>query len=148
MTVKAFSFRLEAALRLRTQELEVEQMKLQQLLAQQARLQHELEAVGRERKAAAEAVQAANAPSYSDLRALASYIIGAQAQSIRLQSAMTDTAKAIAKQTAVVIRAEQGLKLLDKLRQKRASEWAYEVNRELENDSFECWISSWNRKGP
>lgn len=148
MTVKAFSFRLEAALRLRTQELEVEQMKLQQLLAQQARLQHELEAVGREREAAAKAVQADNAPSYSDLRALASYIIGAQAQSIRLQSAMTDTAKAIAKQTAVVIRAEQGLKLLDKLRQKRASEWAYEVNRELENDSFECWISSWNRKEP
>lgn len=145
--MKAFSFRLQAALRLRTQELEVEQMKLQQILAQQARLKHELEAVAREREAAAHAVQADNAPSYSDLRALASYIIGTQAETIRLQSALADTAKAIARQTAVVIRAERNAKLLDKLRQKRAAEWAYEANRELENDSFECWISSWNRKG-
>ena len=143
--MKNFHFRLDSVLRLRAQQVEAEQMKLQQLLAERARLTKYLELAAQERAEAAQYVQHLGAGT-RDLRALASYIIGSQMQIARVRSSLRDLEQVISEQKARLIRAEQNEKLLATLREKRAHEWAQALNNQTETEAHECWIASWNKE--
>lgn len=143
--MKSFQFRLDTVLRLRQQQVETEQLKLHQLLAEQDQLKKCLELVAREREEAAHFVREHQAPGNRDLRALASYILGSQARAVTIQSALQNLNRALAEQKAVVVRAKQKEELMIKLREKRTREWMQEANRQMEAESQECWTASWQR---
>ena len=143
--MKDFQFRLAAVLRLRQQQVEAEQRKLQQLLTEQDQLKKCLELVAREREEAAQYVREHQAPGNRDLRALASYILGSKARVVTIQTALQNLDRAVSEQKMLVMRARQKEELIVKLREKRVHEWLQEVNRQTEAEAQECWTATWKK---
>src|SRR3954462_6289325 len=120
--MKKFEFRLDSVLRWRDMQLQVERGKLSALLAEEAKLKHNLENLGDERRSALQCL--ANEQLFSlDLRSLSSYLVGAEARATALQDQIRKRNQLVVEQRGRVVQAESNVKLLAKLREKRQLEW-------------------------
>ena len=135
-----FKFRLESALRLRHLETESARHRLQELIAQQKRLENSRTALDEERAAAAEFVRSANEPAAQDLRALSLFSLGLQGRRKALEEAIADITAQIAEQRRHLLAAEREERSILKLRDKRFAEWNLKVMREIETTSQELWL--------
>ncbi len=137
-----FTFRLEAALRLRRACVESETARLQNLFAQRKRLEQSLASIHQERVSASAFVQAEQAPSPGDLRALSLFTLGLEARTKTVREALTRADKSIAEQKQRLLKAEQDERALAKLRAKRLAEWELRAQREIETTAQELWLFS------
>ncbi|HEX4168870.1 MAG TPA: hypothetical protein VHZ55_25685 [Bryobacteraceae bacterium] len=137
-----FIFRLDTALRLRQLKSEAEKAKLQEQINQKRRFEKSLAGLREERVEASTSIQASAAPGIGDLRALSAFTLGLEARAKTLREAIARTELQISEQRKRVLRAEQDALALSKLRLKRRSEWALEMEREIENTSQELWLCS------
>ena len=139
--MKKFQFSLAAALKLRDNQFQVERGKLQQLFGEEQNIKHAVKKLAEDRLEASAFVHGSSSINAADLRALATFSLGADARALRLQEQLTRQAKLIGEQRIRVMQAERKVKLLGKLREKRFALWAQEANREIEVAAQESWLS-------
>lgn len=138
--MKQFQFRLEAVLRLRQARLEAERRKLQQIVTEQRRLSQELERLGQERANAGTFLQRVPGGAGAvELRALSGFLLGVRARGTALRERMDTAARVAAEQRKRVMAAEQELRLITKMRDRKWAEWRRELDRELEAVAQEAW---------
>ncbi len=143
--MRKFVFELDSVLRLRRQQLQLEESKLRALLAERQRLAQVRVALETEAAEASAYVHAFSSPSVGELRALASHKLGLQAREKTLAASVEANEHAIRVQTNTVIAAKRNEKLLAKLRNRRLAEWIREVDRVTEAEIQEAWTALWNR---
>lgn len=139
--MKKFHFSLAAALKLRESQLQAERSKLQQLFAEEQSAKDALLGIAVDRRDAAAFIQDSPAVTATDLRALSTFTMGADARQAMLHDKMARQAKAIREQKARVMQAERKVRLLTKLREKKLEAWNQEANREIELAAQESWLS-------
>ncbi len=139
--MKKIEFRLSAALKLRENQLKAERTKLQALFAEEQALKHALERLAVDRREAADFIQSSACVTATDLRALSTFTMGADARGGLLRDHLALQAKKIQEQKAHVMQAERKVRLLHKLRDKKFEAWNQEVNREIEVAAQESWLS-------
>jgi flagellar export protein FliJ len=147
--MKSFQFRLASALRLREVQLQAEQSKLHQLIAEQQRLKNSLEALQNERREQLLLLQNAPELGATELRALSSFLVACDTRALNIRDAATRQERLIEEQRRLVLRAERNVKLLDKLRERKLQEWTLETNRQIEAAAQEAWLAAHHAKpGP
>lgn len=140
--MKKFEFRLQDALRWRDMQLQLERAKLQKLLGEEQRLKNDLQALAEERHAAVSELQTAKQLQAVDLRAVSTYLIGADARSHMLRQQIAKAAGPIQQQRQSVLKAERNVRLLEKLRESRYLEWKHAFDEEIELIAEESWLAA------
>ena len=140
--MKKFEFRLDTALRWRNTQLQLERVKLQKLLGEEQRLKSDLQRVADERQAAASELQTAGSLRSFELRALSAYLVGAEARSHLLRGQIAKYAGPIQKQRQCLLEAERNVRLLEKLKEDRYSEWKHAFEQEIQLGAEESWLAA------
>lgn len=140
--MKKFEFRLDAALRWRNTQLQLERVKLQKLLGEEQHLKTNLQRLLEERQAASSQIQTAASLQSFELRALSVYLIGADARAHFLREQLTRYAGPIQKQRQHVLEAERNVRLLEKLKEDRYSEWKHAFEQEIQLGAEESWLAA------
>jgi flagellar protein FliJ len=148
--MSGFKFRLEPVLRLRQIQLESEQAKLQDLLSQRRRLEKSLSDIRDERTKACDFVHTTERTGGADLRALSSFTLGLAAHAKALAESINNIDQQIQSQRQALLKAERDGRCVQKLRDKRLTEWTARVQREIEATAQELWLFSHTRdkEGP
>jgi hypothetical protein len=140
--MKKFEFRLDAALRWRHTQLQLERAKLQKLLGEEQRLKDSLQRLLDERKSALIELQSAESPHPSDLRALSVYLVGSDARAYFLRDQIAKCTGPIQQQRGRLLEAERNARLLEKLKEDCYSEWKRAFEREIESGAEESWLAA------
>jgi flagellar export protein FliJ len=144
--VKSFRFPLENALRWRRSQLELEEFKLKRMIAE---LQ-QLETLRRQLRtdgvtARANLVKATTIDGH-ELAELSSYLLHLSKSEDNLVRRRSDQQRRIGEQQRRLLDARRRLRLIEKLKQRRFSEWQYELNREIETFAAEAYLAQWNKR--
>lgn len=124
---------------------EAESEKLRNLMLQRQKLENSLTAAAQERIAACSSIQQPDGIRSTDLRALSSFILGIEARTQALSTALGRAENQIVEQRKRLLKIEQDERSLGKLRSKRLSEWNLQAAREIENTAQELWLLSHTR---
>lgn len=141
--MKRFHFRLQTALDWRSRRKEIEQARLQALLA-------ELDGANAALQRIAEGAAEAQAEIYGArqivpgaLAALERHRYHLQRERVRVLERRAECEKGIAEQRQRLIEAERGVRLLEKLKERRLAEWNVEATKELESLASESFLARW-----
>lgn len=140
--MKKFEFRLGAALRWRNAQLQLERAKLQKLLSEEQQGKRDLQSLLDQRTSALSALTAWERLQSSDLRATSAYLMGADMRSHLLREKIAKLAGPIQQQRERLIAAERNVRLLEKLRDDRYTEWKREFDQEIELTAEESWLTA------
>jgi flagellar export protein FliJ len=143
--VKRFVFRLESVLRWRRSLFEQEQNRLRALVAERDAILLRLKELEELRQRAEQALLEAPAVTGSELAALEAYRRRLNLERARKQQELTDCEPRIEAQRQRVLEAQRRVRLLERLRERRFSEWEAELNRELEALAAESYLARWKR---
>jgi len=144
--VKPFRFRMQRVLTWKEKRAEVEQARLDTLLAELARLRDRMKALEHELSTAGATAITRPGLSGSDLHALQSYYYELENQIRRLAGEITEAARRVAEQRQVLIAARMEVRLFEKLRERDLSEWKVEFNAEIEALSAESVLARTARR--
>jgi flagellar export protein FliJ len=144
--VKRFVFRLESVLRWRRSLFEQEQNRLHALVAERDAILLRLKELEELRQRAEQALLEAPAVTGSELAALEAYRRRLNLERARKQQELTDCEARIEAQRQRVLEAQRRVRLLERLRERRFSEWEAELNRELEALAAESYLARWKRR--
>lgn len=143
--MKRFVFRLESVLRWRRSLFEQEQNRLHALVAERDAILLRLKELEELRQRAEQALLEAPAVTGSELTALEAYRRRLNLERARKQQELTDCEARIEAQRQRVLEAQRRVRLLERLRERRFSEWEAELNRELEALAAESYLARWKR---
>ena len=144
--MKRFRFRLESVLRWRQLQLELEEEKLQQRFAELRALEQRQTALEAARAEAERTVLGAKAVAAEELAALDAHRRWVALQRERLAQAVADCQRRIQEQRAQVRKAEQNLKLLEKLKERRLGQWWAGLEKEFQALGEETYLAQWPRE--
>lgn len=144
--MKRFVFRLESVLRWRRSLFEQEQNRLHALVAERDAILLRLKELEELRQRAEQALLEAPAVTGSELAALEAYRRRLNLERARKQQELTDCEARIEAQRQRVLEAQRRVRLLERLRERRFSEWEAELNRELEALAAESYLARWKRR--
>ena len=145
--MKAFQFRLEHALAWRRTRLAAEEARLERLRAGlRAVLEARLAAL---RTRVEEQARAGLAESVSgaELAAVDAVRRWSLAEAVRLASRAAEMQRDIAALERALLEARRGVRLLERLRERRLRTWRQDAERELEELAGESAIAQWRRSG-
>lgn len=145
--MKRFRFRLESVLKWRRLQLELEEEKLQERFTQLRALERRAATLEVGKVEAERSVLAARTVEAGELAALDAHRRWVTAQRDRLARAMRESQQHIAEQRERVRRAEQNLKLLERLKQRRFSDWTAAVEKEYQTLAEEAYLGQWRGNG-
>ena len=140
--MKKFEFRLDAVLRWRGTQLQLERAKLQKLLGEEQRLKNDLQRLLDERQTAVSALQTAESLRSFELRALSAYLVGSDARAHLIRGQIAKCAGPIQKQRGCLLEAERNVRLLEKLKEGRYSEWKHAFEQEIQSGAEESWLAA------
>jgi hypothetical protein len=143
--VKRFRFRLESVLKWRLLQLELEEAKLQGLFTELQALGARREALAAGRADSERAVLALAVIEAQQLEALDAHRRWVTAERERLARQAADCATRIASQREHVRKAEQNLRLLEKVKERRLAEWSRALDKEYETLAAEGFLLRWQR---
>ncbi|MBM3745156.1 MAG: hypothetical protein FJW34_05110 [Acidobacteria bacterium] len=143
--MKRFSFRLQNVLKWRLLQLELAEEKLQELFSEARNLEARQISLAESKAAAEGSVLTARTVAGQELAALEAYRRWTAAQQERLARQLLDCQGRIAAQREQVRKAEQNLKLLEKLRERRLAEWTFALEKEYEALGEEAFLAQWQR---
>jgi len=145
--MKNFQFRLERVLQWRRTELEMEQARLEQQLREVMELDSEragIEAAGIRSELE---VRAWRPLAGSDLAALAAFRRHIAAKQNQIEVRREEARRKLESRKAAMIEARRRSELLERLKQRRLSEWKAEADRELEELAAESYLARFVRRG-
>ena len=143
--MKRFSFRLQNVLKWRLLQLELAEEKLQELFSEARRLEARQISLAEGKAAAERSVLAARTVPAQELAALDAHRRWTAAQQERLARQLLDCQGRITAQREQVRKAEQNLKLLEKLRERRLAEWTAALEKEYQALGEEAFLAQWQR---
>jgi flagellar export protein FliJ len=146
--MKAFQFRLASVVRIREMQLRTEESKLEQLLAARASIQSAIDNLQQSVVVSWNTSKTFPALQSSDLSGLKALDDHARREGVRLRTRLTAQEELVAKQQSVVIEIRRNLRLLEKLKLKRQTEWQQEADRELAALVDDATNSRWVRRDP
>ncbi len=141
-----FKFRLESVRQWRSVQRDLEKAKLQALFAELRGIEARRAALAAAKQDAERAVLAAPAVDAQELAALDAHRRYAAAEAERLRRQEQECGARIAAQQAAVRKAEQNVRLLDRLKERRLAEWEAETAREQETLAAETYLAKYARR--
>jgi flagellar biosynthesis chaperone FliJ len=144
--MKAFEFRLRRALDLRKTQLELEENTLRQLAGKLEELALAAVKLDLVKERAEVAVRQAAVVEAADLWALSAYRQRIMAELRELALRREAAERQVAGQRQKVLEAQRRVRLLEKLEQRRHTEWSREADREMESLAAESFLTMWNRR--
>lgn len=144
--MKAFEFRLRRALDLRKTQLELEENTLRQLAGKLEELALAAVKLDLVKGRAEVAVRQAAVVEAADLWALSAYRQRIMAELRELALRREAAERQVAGQRQKVLEAQRRVRLLEKLEQRRHTEWSREADREMESLAAESFLTMWNRR--
>jgi flagellar export protein FliJ len=143
--MKPYTFRLARVRDLRARQLEIEQARLEPLLAERRALESRIRTVEEER------LRAAGAPAdpgvtAGDLAARASWRSHLMRQRVVLAGQMASCAKKIEAQVAAIRQAERRVRLLDRLAGRQRAAWQAAADREVETLAAELYLARLHKR--
>lgn len=139
--MKQFEFRLQRVLELRSQQADIERVRLQALSNGRARLARDRAGLVQQQVRAAADVRNSQSVSGSDLCALAAFERYIQKRRSVLDKQLAQIEEQITLQTSTLREAERKVKLLEKLRHRKLTEWTAECDKELELAAAESYLA-------
>jgi flagellar export protein FliJ len=141
-----FHFRLQKVLEWRQKQLELEEVRLKQQAATVSNLDQasvELQSTGLKAE-----LQVRSYPSVSgyDLAALAGFRQYVQVRSRDLAARRDEAQKSLEAQQNVMLEARRRCRLLERLKERRMSEWQAACDRELDELASDSFLAGWVRR--
>jgi flagellar export protein FliJ len=146
--VKRFEFRLQQVLEWREKQLELEDARFKQQAAGIASLDQaraELASAGLQ---AEMQLHSSAVVSGQDLSALAGFRQHIRARSREIAARRAEAQKQLEVQQKVMLEARRRCRLLERLRERRLSEWQTACNRETEALASESFLARWAGRDP
>ena len=144
--MKAFHFSLERVLEWHAAQLLVEEAELRRIGAQAVALERAAVSLDEARTAAENGVRLLTPISGSDLKALAAYRLTAEKRRQMLLEKLIETQKQVVAQRGRLMEARRKHRLVEKLRERRLTEWTMESNREIEQNAADSYLAKFNRE--
>ena len=146
--MRRFEFSLEAALRWRQSQVELEELKLRKLFVEVADLEQQSREIERTQQAEREYVQQTEVSSAART-GLADYLRWAKTVRERLRKEEAECRMRIDRQRSALVAARRGCELLVRLKSRHQREWEAAYDKELENLASEAFLARWNSvRGP
>lgn len=142
--MRKFRFPLQRLLNYRRSRLAGEQARLDQLLAEQFRLEERRAALEREDRLVGESMRRLPVLTSEQLAAVAAFRRYAAAELSRLASESALAASRVAAQREAVLGARREVEVLEKLREKRHEHWRQELDQETERQTAELVVARWS----
>jgi hypothetical protein len=143
--MKRFHFSLERVRQWRHVKLETEEAKLEQLIAAKQALLQQGEMLMERLVEAENAVWDGRSTDALQLRALDDFRQYIASENARLQRKIADAEHSIQKQRECVVEERRSARLLDRMRDRRHTEWEKDFDRELEALAAESYLARWVR---
>jgi flagellar FliJ protein len=144
--MKRFEFRLARVLDYRRQQLEVEEAKLEELLAERKQLDAESSRLEREESGTRQSLMVTGSVEAQELKAADQYLRYLGAEAKRQATRMADWQERARKQEQTLVTARRRVRLLEKLEAKELRLWTAEAGREQEKLSAELYLARWKRE--
>jgi len=144
--VKSFQFPLQRALEWRRTELQLAEARLHQQLAELAELDRaraELEAAGIRTEVE---VREFNPLAGRDLTALGSFRLLIKVREKEIAGRRVECRRELAARRAGLSEARRRCRLLERLKERRWTEWQLARDRELEELASDSYLAQWNRR--
>jgi flagellar export protein FliJ len=143
--VTQFHFSLEKVLRWRALELAAQEVKLEQLLREQLRLQTMRADLSAEKSKLDRSLDTLPDLRGADLRAVSAHSYSLKRQADNLVKLVAKCERDLSEQKKVYRAAKQRYRLLEELRARKFEEWRQEQAREEETLATESFLATWNR---
>ncbi len=143
--MKSFQFPLQRVLDWRSLQLRTEEEKLAGLQRKLAVLAHKENALTAAQLRSESAVLGVPSIPGFALRALAEFEIRVKGEHAALKASRIQCERQIADQRERSLKARKDCRVLEKLKERRHSEWLQLGEREIEDTAAESYISSWLR---
>ena len=143
--MKSFQFPLAKALEWRRVQLELEEARFKQLLADLAGLDRrraEIEASGIH---AEMQLRGWNPVVAGDLTALGNFRLRVKSQETEIARLRVESAKKLGEQQKRMLEARRRCSLLERLKERRLAEWTKDRDRELDEVASESYLARWRR---
>lgn len=144
--MRRFQFRLESVLKWRLTQLEIEETALERLFSELRRMDAGLAALAAAKASAERAVLSAGTVEAQQLAALETHRRHLARERVRLLGERAGLEQRIAAQRQRVLKAERDLRLLEKVKERRLTEWRAAADREQEALASELFLARWRRK--
>jgi flagellar export protein FliJ len=143
--VKRFEFGLARALDFRRQQLELEEAKLEILLAERGRLDADSLRIDNEVDATRQSLMVTGSAQSQELVAADLYLGHLAAEKKRQAAKLADWQQRASKQHKAMVEVRRRVRLLEKLKEKQFQTWKAETDREQENLSAELFLARWKK---
>jgi hypothetical protein len=144
--MKAFRFSLEKALDWRRAELDLAELRFQQLTAAVAAVDREMEELETAGAQTEITVRDWSPVSGHDLAALGSFRLHVRKKRVDLAARRVEC---VTRQTAgrsVMLEARRRFRLLERLKERRLAEWRLALDKELQELASESYLAGWARR--
>jgi len=142
-----FQFRLQRVLEWRGKQLELEEARFKQCLAEVADVDQRRTAMEAAQLDAERQLRHRGNVLGQDLAALAGYRRFAQDRIRRLALERVEAGKRLAAQEQTMLEARRRCRLLERLRERRLVEWEAAADKELDEVAAESHLARWARAG-
>jgi hypothetical protein len=142
--MRRFEFRLDAALRWRRSQLDMEEARLRNLFAELAAIQTGIADLDAAQAPERTSVHSPDATP-GERAALDAWLRWSRAERGRLLARVADCERRITEQRARVLEARRASELLGKLRTRKLTEWTAELNKDIEQIAAEAYTAKWSR---
>jgi len=146
--MKSFQFPLERVLDWRRIQLELEEARYKQQVAAIAGLDRrraEIEASGIRAEIQ---VREWSPIGAGDLTALGNFRLHVKSQESEIARQRFEAAKKLAEQQKLMLEARRRCRLLERLKERRLTEWTAQRDHELEEIAAESYLARWSRRKP
>jgi hypothetical protein len=144
--MKAFQFPLEKALDWRRIQLELEEARYKQQVAAIADLDRQRSEIDASGIRAEIQVRQWCPIAAGDLTALGNFRLRVRSKESEIARRRFEAAKKLAEQQKLMLEARRRCRLLERLKERRLSEWTAERDHELEEIAAESYLARWSRR--
>jgi len=139
-----FHFRLQKVLEWREKQLELEEVRFKQSIAELAGLEKARSEITAAETGAETELRKSAAVSGQDLAALAGYRRFAQARLRQLAAARIEAEKRLAAQQKTMLEARRLCRLLESLKERRLADWQAALDKEVDELAAESHLAKWS----
>jgi len=144
--MNVFRFSLQKVLDWRATALHIEESRFKQQAEALADLERARAGLRREAILVENEVRRSKAIAGSDLAALSAFRSQMQVREKRIAATQAEAQKKLLAQQAVMLEARRQCRLLERLRERRLTEWKQAANKEVEEAASEAFLARWRQR--
>ena len=144
--MNAFRFSLEKVLDWRRTQLELEEIQYRRQLAMLAELDRRETELQESGKSAERQVREWNPVAAKELEALGGFRLHVQRRQQEMAAPRAECRKQLERQHGLMLEARRRLRLLERLKERRLTEWRAAQDKELEELASESYLANWDRR--